>query len=168
MEKDKYVFIPAAGSPTVKKLRKVTFLFIGVMTIGCGAVAIFSKPKPFDLVFIFFVYIILCLFVTVARFTTLYIAEIRIDPVEGMLYASYMNHKGEIVPSKINIKEAKYSYRLRVTRGFQGYILTMKNNKSRLRIDETQSQNKDQTNTFFRSQLDEMNQIILQIRGQLD
>ncbi len=78
----------------------------------------------------------------------------------------YLNHKGEIVPSKINVKEAKYSYKLRITRGFQGYILTMKNNKSRLRIDEAQSQNKNQTNTFLRSHLDEKNQIILQIKGQ--
>jgi hypothetical protein len=164
METSKYHFVPPVGPPTVKKLQKVTLLFLGVITIGCSAVLLFSRNV--DLLFIILIYIILCLFIIAARFSTKYIVEIRIDPIEGMLYSTFINHKGEISITKINIKEARYSYKLRTTRGYVGYILTIKDRESRLQIYETKSKNKDLTNVFSRDQLDDMNQIILQIRGQ--
>lgn len=166
MDKDKYVFIPIAGPPTVKKLQKITLILIGLMTIGCGAVALFSKLTSIGLILISFTYIILCLFVIAARFTITYIVDIQIDPVEGLLYSSFITHNGKMGMTKINIKQAKYSYKLQTTRDYAGYILTIKDNNSTLQIRETKSKNKDLTNVFLRSQLDEMNQIILQIKAE--
>jgi len=169
MEKYKYVYKPAAGPPTVKKLQKVTLMFMGVMTIGCLGVAIFGKPTTMELLFLFGVWIVLLAFVIAARYSILYISEVQIDGLAGVLYVSYLNHKGEIKMSAIDIKQAQYSFVRRDTRGYQGYILTLKDKNARVQMDEKQSQNKRQTNTFAGDQLEEMNRIILQIKnGKLD
>jgi hypothetical protein len=167
MEEDNYKFIPAPGAPTVKKLSRMTYLMIGLVTVGCILVALFSKPAGNDL-FIFITYIVLCLFVIVSRFSLKYTTEVQIDPVEGVLYYFYMNHQGEISKKKIIINHARYSYKPRASVKYPGYVLTIQDNNARMQIGETRSNNKDITNVFYKSQLDEMNRIILTVKGQTE
>jgi Ca2+/Na+ antiporter len=166
MEKENYIFTPAAGAPTVKKIRKFTYLLLGVITF-VATIALFSRETIWQLGFIFLVWLILCAYVIILVSTNVYVIEVRINPIEGVLYFSFMNYKGEVGYRKIDIKQAKYTYKERATKS-GGYGLTIKGNHAKLQIGETRSENKNQANVFFRSQLDEMNQIILQVKGQDD
>ena len=164
MENNVCVFTPASGIPTVKKLNRVTLIFIGVMTVGCIAVTLINKPKHNGLVFILVTYITLCLFVIAARFTIRYIVEIWIDPIEGTINWSFIDHVGKKGVKKIKIKSSIYSYKVQVTRDYTGYILTIKDENSTLQVRETKSKNKDLTNVFLRGDLDRMNNLICEIK----
>jgi hypothetical protein len=163
MEKESYLFIPAAGAPTVKKIRKFIYQIVGVMTFA-AMIAIFSRETIWQAGVIFLIWLLLCASVFILVSTNMYVIEVRINPTEGMLYFSFMNYKGEVDHKEIDIKQAKYSYKLRATKT-GGYGLTMQGNDAKLQIGETTSENKHQTNVYFRNQLDEMNRIILQVKA---
>lgn len=164
MEKENYIFTPAAGAPTVKKIRRFTYILLGAITF-VATIVLFSRETIWQLSFFFLVWLALCTYVIILMSTNVYVIDIHINPIEGVLYFSFMNYKGEVGDKKIDIKQAKYSYKERATKS-GGYGLTIKDNQAKLQIGETRSENKNQANVFFRNQLDEMNQIILQIKGQ--
>jgi Ca2+/Na+ antiporter len=166
MEKENYTFSPAVGAPTVKKIRRFTYILLGVITF-VASIALFSRETIWQIGFVFSVWLILCTYVVILVSTNVYIIEVRIDPIEGVLYFSFLNYKGEVGHKKIDIKKAKYSYKERATKS-GGYSLTIEDSRAKMQIGETTSENKNQVNVFFRRQLDEMNQIILQVKGQGD
>jgi len=95
--------------------------------------------------------------------TSVYVIEVRIDPIEGMLNFSFMNYKGEVGNKNIDIKLAKYSYKQRATKS-GGYGLTIEDNHAKLQIGESNSESKKQANLFLPKDMDAMNQIILKVK----
>lgn len=151
--------------PTVENLKRGLIISVCLVTAICGIWAIFSKPDQRFLPITVFASLVTI--VVVLKYISQFILNIRIDPLERILYSEYITIKGETGTNRINIREAKYSYKLRVTKGYQGYVLTIKDVGSKLQIRETKSAtNKDQKNRFLKSQLDQMNQLILQIRDE--
>lgn len=163
MEKENYTFTPAAGAPTEMKIRRFTYILLGVITFA-ATVALFGRETIWQIGFVFLVWFILCACVIILVTTNLYFIEIRIAPIEGMLYFSFMNYKGEVGNKKIDIKLAKYSYKQRATKS-GGYGLTIKDNHAKLQIGESKSESKNQANLFLSKDMDAMNQIIQKVKG---
>lgn len=164
MENREYVFTPMGDQPTVQNIKKGLFISIVIITVVCMGAAIYSNPG--HRVYSLFAFNILCLIVIIMKITGNYILNIRIDPVEGVLYSTYLTFKGEEGVTEIDIRDAKYSYVYYASKSYQGYILTIKDQVARLQLRETKSiRNKDQNNRFLKSQLHEMNEIILEVQN---
>lgn len=164
MEEENYIFIPAAGAPTVKKIQKFTYILLGVITFA-ATIALFSRETIWQLGFVFLVWIIICAYVIIKVSTNVYVIEVRINPIEGMLYFSYMNYKGEVGDKQIDVQQAKYSYKQRATKS-GGYGLNLEDSHAKLQIGETKSESKNQANLFFSSDLDMINKLIVNIKAQ--
>jgi len=163
MENQYHEFIPMGSPPSVQNLRRGLYIAIAIIGLACVVGAIFSDAGNVKYCLIMF--IALTLLIVAMKYSSHFIINIQIDPVEGMLYSTYLTIKGDTGVDQIDIKRAKYSYIYHVTKGEQGWILTIKDKDSSLEIRETKStRNKDQKNSFLKNQLDEMNKLIIRIR----
>jgi hypothetical protein len=161
IEEQEFLFKPMGDPPTVAKLWKGTLIFLGIYAVICIGIVICANPDY--KVYGIYAFIIMSLIVIATRFSTKYICDIRIDPIKGILYSSWLTHKGRNGITIIDIRQANYKYRLRVTKGYAGYILSIKDDNGNLCILETRSENnRALTNCFLRSQLDAMDQLIRQ------
>ena len=150
--------------PTVAKLRKGTLIFLGIHAVVCIGIVICASPDY--KIYGIYALIILSIVTIAVRFSTKYVCDIRIDPIKGKLYFSWISHRGRQGITIIDIKHAKYKYRLRVTKGYVGHILSIKDDSGNLYIQETRSENnRALTNSFLKSQLDEMDQLIRQVKA---
>jgi hypothetical protein len=152
MEKDEYIFLPAADTPTLSRLWKYNYLLLGIITVA-AAIAYFTSDRLWECVVII-IWIVVCSGVTFIRLTTLYVIEVRINLTSGVLNYSFMNYKGEIGNKLINIKEAKYSYKSLGTRSGE-FGLTIQDQYAKLKIMETKSESNSKTNVFLKVQLGE-------------
>ena len=163
MENQYHEFIPMGTPPTVQNLKRGLYVALAILGFACGIGAIFTDAGNEKYCLIIFV--VLSVLVVAMKYSGHFIINIQIDPIEGMLYSNYLTIKGDTGVDKIDIRRAKCSYVYHVTKGEQGWILTIKDNNSRLEIRETKSaRNKDQKNRFVKSQLDEMYKLIMQAR----
>ena len=160
---DHHVFKPAAAAPTREKIQKNIYVIIAVITI-VGIAALYSRTTHLGLGIFYLVWVFLCSMVIYLYSRNVYIIEITIDPKIGILHFSFMNYKGKIGHKKIDIKQAKYSYKPAGS-NHNIYVLTIHDKDTKLKIRETKAESEDSTNVFFRNQMDQMNQIILQVKG---
>ena len=164
MENQEYVFIPMGDQPTVRKIKKGIGISIGIVALVCIFTALYSDPH--HKIYSLFAFDILSLIIIFIGITGKYILNIRIDPIAGILYSAYLTISGRESITVIDIKQANYSYVFYASKGYQGYIFTIKDKMTRLQLRETRStKNKDQTNRFLRSQLHQLNEIILQVKN---
>jgi len=163
METTNYIFTPAAGAPSAKKIQKVTYQFLIVITVA-AIVALFSRHDFIGYGYIAFIWFLVCAAVLLIIRTNIYVIEIQINSDQGILYFSCMNYKGAIKYKKINIKNAKYSFKPNASNLYPRLTLTIQDSEARLQIRETKSDNKDHVNVFYRDKMNEMNQLIMQIK----
>jgi len=163
---DHHVFKPAAAAPTIEKIQKIIYTIILVISIA-GIAAFYSRTTHLGLGIFYLIWLFLCSSVIYLYSRNVYIIEIRIDRNAGFLHFSFMNYRGKVTHKKIDIKQAKYSYKpagINLTM----YVLAIQDKDTKLKIRETKTQRKDCKNVFFRAQLDQMNQIILQVKADTD
>jgi len=164
MENQEYVFIPTGDQPTVGNIKKGLGISIGILALVCIGTALYSEPE--HKIYSLFAFDILSLIAIFLRITGKYIQNIRIDPIAGMLYSAYLTISGREGITMIDIKDANYSYEFSASKGYQGYIFTIKDKMTRLQLRETRSaSNRKHKNRFLRSQLHQINEIILQVKS---
>jgi hypothetical protein len=162
MEQDKLYFIPAAGSPTVEKIRKFTHQLLAIISV-VAFIALFSRETIWGIGFMVVIWFVLCAFVIILIRTNVYVIDIYINPLEGLLYFSFMNYRGEEEKKVIDIKKAKYSFKQQATkRG--GFGLSIKDKNAKLFVSETRSESKNQTNGFFSHDMAAMDKLIREVR----
>lgn len=167
MENQEYVFTPIGDQPTKENLRKNLFKAITVVAVVCAVASNFAKSS--QQIYFLIAFLMISAIVYGLMVTTKYIKQIRLNASEATLYLEYVTISGKEGTNEINLLNAKYSYRFSASNGYQGYTMKLNDKKSKLEIRETKSSSKqDQKNRFLKDQLDQMNQIITDIRSRVN
>jgi len=163
MENQEYVFVPMGEEPTKENLKKNFWKSIVLVAVCCAVASNFGRSD--QQIYYLGAFITISLLVYCLRITTKFIRKIRIDPSKGTLYLEYLTSQGAEGAERFDLINSDYSYRYNASKGYNGYILKIKNKGSKLELRETKSINgKDQKNRFSREQLDNINNIILKVK----
>jgi hypothetical protein len=158
-----HIFTPMGDRPTIKILKQGLFYNLLFIAVLCTVAAIIAESSI--KILCLYAFLILSIFIIVVKYTTHFIVHIRINTSEKKLFISYVTITGKEDLIVIDISRANYKYGYRINRGKKRWVLILKGKDGELQIYETKSEeNRSQKNVFLKTQLDEMNDLILQVR----
>jgi hypothetical protein len=164
MEGQEYIFLPAGEQPTKDNLRGNFIKSIAMVAVICSFASWFETYD--HQIYFLIAFIVIGLILYLMTLSTKFIRCIKIDPHKKLLYLEYITYHGIEGVSVFDLVHAKTKYAYKPSRGMQGYLLTILDEKSKLEIMETKVRNgKDQKNGFLRDQIDQMHEIILSIQS---
>lgn len=164
MENEEYVFTPVGDQPTQDNLKRNFTKSIALVAVCCSLASWFETSN--HQIYFLYAFILISLIVYLMRINSKFIKCIRIDPALGVLYLEYITYKGSEGISTFDLVRSTYKYSYKPSIGAPGYLLIIKDKKSKLEILETKLRNgKDQKNGFFKEQLEQINQLIIGIKN---
>jgi len=164
MENQDYIFVPMGEEPTKVNLKKNFWKSIVIVAVCCAVASNFGRSD--QQIYYLVAFIAISLLIYCLRLTSKFIRHIKIDPAEGTLYLEYLTYQGAEGTTRFDLMNSEYSYRYSASKGYNGYIMKIKDKQANLELRETKSEKgKDQKNRYLREQLDSLNEIILRARN---
>jgi len=163
MENQDYMFVPMGEEPTKDNLKKNFWKSIVIVAVCCAVASNFGRSD--QQIYYLVAFIAISVLIYCLRLTSKFIRHIKIDPAEGTLYLEYLTYQGAEGTTKFDLRNSEYTYRYSASKGYNGYIIKIKDKHANLELRETKSEKgKDQKNRFLREQLDRIDKIIVELK----